>query len=219
LHVPGDPQNDGDRPKAAKDASNPDGVGDRIAKPEPGRHVEVDLRRAGAPDLDRVDHVVGAPERLAPVEVRGDRRLRPERAGRPAGHSLRGRQALRVDVVERDLGRPQRGRAEDVAEEVPREHDAARADEDDPGHGYSGMGHRWTYGRPDVQPSRSVVAIATAPRKAWTSGSAKRIIGRLASGPRGNVPRSMRRAARPPWGGRDHATVPASSAVRDRRGA
>src|SRR4029079_3167557 len=105
-----------------------------------------------------------------------------------------------------------------VSSVVPGEDDAARADEDDPGHGSSGMGRRWTYGRPDVQPSRSVVAIAMAPRKAWTSVSAKRIIGRLASGPRGNVPRSMRRAARPPWGGRDHATVHASSPVRVRRG-
>jgi hypothetical protein len=86
----------------------------------------------------RVDHEVRTGQRLAPVEVGRDRRLGAERAGGPAGHPLRGRQPLRVDVVERDVRRPQGRRRQHVAEEVPRELDAAGADEDDPRHRDSG---------------------------------------------------------------------------------
>ena len=64
----------------------------------------------------------------------------------------RRREALRVDVVEGDLGRPERGRRQDVAEQVPGELDAARADEDDPGHRSSAFDGRPS-GRTDVRMS------------------------------------------------------------------
>ena len=50
------------------------------------------------------------------------------------GHPLRGREPVRVDVVEHDLGVAQRRERQDVAEQVAGELDAAGADEHDPGH-------------------------------------------------------------------------------------
>ena len=91
---------------------------------------------AGAAHLDRVDHEVGAGERLQPVEVtRSITGVAPRAVGRPRRHPLRGAQPLRVDVVEHELRVAQRREGQDVAEQVARELDAAGADEHDPGHG------------------------------------------------------------------------------------
>ena len=98
------------------------------------RDLEVEQRRRVAADLDHVDHVVGAVERRAAVEVRGDRRRGAARPRDVARHRLGGREPVRVDVVERDLDAVQRGEGEDVAEEVLREDDAAGTDERDPRH-------------------------------------------------------------------------------------
>ena len=134
LHVGDYAEHDGDRPEAPKHAAHVDRVVDRVAQPVLPGHVEVELRRARAAHLDRVDHIVGAPERLAPVEAAGDGRLRVQRVGGPARHPHRRRQAVGVDVVKHDVGVAQLRIREEVAEQVPGELDAPRADQDDSWH-------------------------------------------------------------------------------------
>src|SRR5207248_3378931 len=72
---------------------------------------------------------VAAVDRFAAVEVRRDRRRGAALARRRGGHRLRGAQPVLVDVVQRDLEAVQLGEGEEVAEQVAREDDAARADE------------------------------------------------------------------------------------------
>jgi hypothetical protein len=115
------------------------------------RHVEVDLGCPRATDLDRIDDEVRAGERLPAVEVGADLRRGTQRAGRPAGHPLRRREPVGVDIVERDLGVAERRGGQDVAEQVPGELDAAGADEDDPGHGSSASPPPMR--RPDIRTS------------------------------------------------------------------
>ena len=57
-----------------------------------------------------------------------------ERRGDLARHALGDAQALGVDVHQRDVRVLQRREAQQVAEQVLREHDAAGADEGDLGH-------------------------------------------------------------------------------------
>ncbi len=77
-----------------------------------------------------------------------------EGAGGPAGHPLRGLEALRVDVVQDDVRIAERGGRQHVAQEVPRELDAAGADEDDPRHRDSVDGGAESSGRTDVRMSK-----------------------------------------------------------------
>ena len=120
------------RSQRPEDPADAERVGDRLAKPEARRDLEVDQRGPVAPDLDHVEHVVGPLERRAPIEVRADRRRGATLAGDARRHRLGGREPIRVDVVERDLGLAELGVLEDVPEQVLREDDAAGADERDP---------------------------------------------------------------------------------------
>lgn len=129
-HVGGDPEHDGNRAQAAEDTADVD----RVPKPEARRDIEVDLSRPGTSNLDDVDDEVGPVERLPPVQAAADRGRGAEGAGGPVRHPLGRRQAVLVNVVENDLRFPQLGVGEEVAEQVARELDAARADEDDPWH-------------------------------------------------------------------------------------
>ena len=121
------PMHDRDRAQGAEDAADPERVADRLAQAVGRGDLEVEQGGRVAADLDHVDHVIGAGEGAATVEVGLDPRRGPERAGRVAGHRLAHRQTLRVDVVQRDLGVVQLGEREDVAEQVLRELDTARA--------------------------------------------------------------------------------------------
>ena len=124
-----------DRAQAAHDPADAERVGDGLAQPELLRHLEVgDGARLVAADLDHVDRVVGAVERGAPVGGGDDLGRRVERVGDPAGDELRRREPFGVDVEQRDLRLGELLVAEDVAEQVAREHGAARADERDLGH-------------------------------------------------------------------------------------
>ncbi len=83
FHVGAHVEQHGDRAQPPHDAADPERVGDRLAQPEPLRHLEVGHRaRLVAADLDHVDGVVGAVERGAPVGGRGDLG-RARRARRP----------------------------------------------------------------------------------------------------------------------------------------
>ena len=84
-----------------------------------------------AADLHHVDDVVGLVECGAAVGVRRDPRRRPSLARDVACHRFGSGEPVGVDVVERDLDAVQLGKLEDVAEQVLREDDAARADERD----------------------------------------------------------------------------------------
>ena len=125
-----------DGAQAAHDAADAERVGDGLAQAELLRDLEVgDGARLVAADLDHVDRVVGAVERGAAV---GGRRRssarRVERVGDAAGDELRRLEPFGVDVEQRDLGVGELLVSEDVAEQVAREHRAARADERDLGH-------------------------------------------------------------------------------------
>ena len=134
VHVGGDPEHHRDRAQAPEHAADVDGVVDRVPQAVAGGDVEVDLGGPGAADLDRVDHVVGVGQGGQAVELRADRGLGAQGRGGPGRHPLRGPQPVRVDVVEHQLRVAQRRERQDVAQQVARELDAARADEDDPGH-------------------------------------------------------------------------------------
>src|SRR6185437_7240909 len=73
-------------------------------------------------------------ERRPPVEVRLEGGPRAELPVRPPRHRLGGLEPLGVDVVEGDRGVGELGEGEQVAEQVARELDAARADECDACH-------------------------------------------------------------------------------------
>ena len=133
-HVVADAEHHGRGAQRADDAADAERVADRLADAVAGRDLVVAHRRGVAADLDAVDHVVGAVERLAAVERGGDLRLRAERLGDSVREQLCGLEPLRVDVVQRDLARGELGEREDVAEQVAGELDAARADERDLGH-------------------------------------------------------------------------------------
>ncbi len=133
-HVRRDPQHDRDRPQAAEHAADVDRVVDRVREAVAARDVEVQLGGPRATDLDRVDHEVGAGERLAAIEGPADGRCRPQDAGRPGRHALGRPEAVRVDVVHDELGLAELRVRQDVAQQVPGELHAACSDEHDPGH-------------------------------------------------------------------------------------
>ena len=125
-----------DRAQAAHDPADAERVGDRLAQAVLLRHLEVgDGARLVAADLDHVDRVVGAVERGAPVGGGGDLRL-------GASSASATRRATSSDVASRSASMSNSAISrlgelivsEDVAEQVAREHRAARADEDDLGH-------------------------------------------------------------------------------------
>ena len=122
-----------DRPQAAHDPADADRVTDRLPQAVPLGNLEVDDgRRPVAADLERRDDVVGAVERRAPVERGLDGRRGAVCLGQPARDDLRCPQPLGVDVHEREGRRvAQLGQAQDVADEVAREHRGARSDEGD----------------------------------------------------------------------------------------
>ena len=100
-----------------------------------GTSKSMTVARLVAADLDHVDRVVGAVERGAPIGGRGDLRLGASSASATRrATSSDVVEPFGVDVEQRDLGVRELLVAEDVAEQVAREHRAARADERDLGH-------------------------------------------------------------------------------------
>ena len=133
-HLVAERQHDRDGAQRAEDPADSQGVADRLAQAVGGRDLEVEQGGRVAADLDHVDHVVGAVERAAAVEMGLDARLCAERRGGVAGHRLGDREPLGIDVVKRDLAVAQLGEREDVAQQVLGELDASRTHEDDSWH-------------------------------------------------------------------------------------
>ena len=98
-HVVGGPQ----RPEDAADAER---VGDRLPQPVAGRDIEVEQGRLVPADLHHVDHVVRTVECRPALRMGRDRRVGATLAGDVAGHRLRRREPVGVDVVQRDLDAP-----------------------------------------------------------------------------------------------------------------
>ncbi len=135
VEVVADAQHDGDGAEPAEDATDPEGVGDRLAEPVLLRDLEV---RAGCPvpaDLDLVDDVVGA--------LHGGPALRAglhpvSGAGSPhdgRGGARRVRETLRVDVVQGDGHQaPELRERAQIGHHVAGELHAARTDDRDSDH-------------------------------------------------------------------------------------
>ena len=88
-HVVADAEHHRRGAQRADDAADAERVADRLADAVAGRDLVVAHGRRVAADLDAVDHVVGAVERLAAVEGRRDPRLRAERLGRRGARATR----------------------------------------------------------------------------------------------------------------------------------
>ena len=130
LHVMGKVQHDRDGPQRAEDAADAQGVGDGLAQAVLLGHFEV---RDGAgvvePDLDGVDHVVGAAQGVLPVlhaEVGLDPGLVAAVAVEVFQHEAGVLQALGVDVVQGDGALGQGRGHHGVSQDVLGEHGAAR---------------------------------------------------------------------------------------------
>ncbi len=133
-HVVADAEHHRRRAQRADDAADAERVADRLAQAVAERHLVVADGRVEAADLHRVDHVVGAVERRAPVERGGHVRAHAEPVADQAGDPRGRLEPLRIDVVERDLRVRELREGEDVADQVARELDAAGSDEGDLGH-------------------------------------------------------------------------------------
>ena len=133
-HLVAEREHDRGRAQRPEDAADAQGVADRLAQAVGGGDLEVEQGGRVAADLDHVDHVVGAVQRPAAVEMGLDARLGAEHAGRVAGHRLGDGQPVGVDVVKRDLAVAQLGEREDVSQQVLGELDASRTHEDDSWH-------------------------------------------------------------------------------------
>ena len=133
LHVATDAEQHRDRPQAAHDPSDTERVGDRLTNSVAVGDDEIDHRRGIQPtDLEAGDYVVGAIERLASIGDGVHLDARPARIGEPARHHLGRRQTLAVDVHQRERGPVrQRGKAQQIADQVPREDGRARSDDGD----------------------------------------------------------------------------------------
>ena len=115
------------RAEAAHDPADAERVGDRLAQAEALGHLEVgDGARLVAADLDHVDRVVGTVERGAAIGGLRDLGRRPQRLRDAPGDQPRRFEPLGVDVEEGDLRLRELLVAEDVAEQIPGEHGAAR---------------------------------------------------------------------------------------------
>src|SRR5439155_23703516 len=120
------------RPQAAHDAPDPDRVGDRLTEPVALRDLEVAQRRLVPTDLDLVDQVVGAVEGARAVRVCRDTVAGVQPSDDLARRALSVAEPLLVDVVQRELERAGELRIRtEVGQDVPRELDAARADDRD----------------------------------------------------------------------------------------
>src|SRR6185312_392057 len=84
--------------QATGDPADADGVTDRLAYAEAGRDVEVGPGGRVAPDLDRVDDVVGSVDRGEPVQAGGDAGARAGLVTDPAGKGFRVAEAGGIDV-------------------------------------------------------------------------------------------------------------------------
>src|SRR5439155_13863727 len=97
-----DPEHHRDRSEPAEDAADADRVADRLAEAVLRRNPEVDERGVVPADLDLVDHVVGAVESGATIEVRLDGRACARHLVRLAGDGHGGLEAVGLYVVQGD---------------------------------------------------------------------------------------------------------------------
>ena len=134
AHVTGQLHHEGNRPQAAEDAADADGVGDGLLQAVFFRNVELRNGRLRAADQHHVDDEVGAGERGAAAGMLLDAASGAELLRGPACHHAGGLEAFGVDVVQRDDNVAQLGIIEDVRQQVPGEDHAAGADHRDPGH-------------------------------------------------------------------------------------
>src|SRR5450759_3501654 len=119
-----------DRPQAAEDAADADGVRDGLADAVPRGDVEVRAGRTVSADLDLVHHIVRALDCREPVDAGGDLRARIALDADPLGHRVGVTQPLGVDVVQRQLEIPvQLAEAAQVCDDVTGELDASGPDE------------------------------------------------------------------------------------------
>jgi hypothetical protein len=115
---------------SAEDPADAERVRDRLPQPVPGRDVEIQPGRTVAADLDLVDHVGSARQRVGAVRGRADlggrSGLRDDLAHQPLGEG----QPLGADVVQGELKlAAQVGEAAQVGDDIAGELDAACADE------------------------------------------------------------------------------------------
>jgi hypothetical protein len=133
--VRGDARQHREGTQRAEDAADADGVRDGLAQPVLRRDLEVAHGRRVHPDLDRVDHEVGAVEHRPPVQAGGHHRIRAELLRDPPGDRLRRLQPFRVDVVQGQRHAFELVERKDVGEQFAGEDHAAGTEESDHSHG------------------------------------------------------------------------------------
>ncbi len=149
-------QQHGHGPLAVHDAPGSQGVAHALVDAVLQRHVDVRDEPLQAADAHEAEHVVRALERGAPV-LRGREPRRELRRGdvalqQPVHHV----EVARVDVGEADVRVAELGHAQDVADHVPGEADAAGSDDGD------GDAHQVLLGANFIETSRGRAMPAAA---------------------------------------------------------
>ena len=181
LGVPAEVQHLGDVPLGVHDAPGADGVADALVDAVLERYVDVQREGLQPADPGAVDDVVRVGERLAPVGGRrhGGRQL-------VVANVLLAELGDKVQVPLGDVGEGEVGVLElwhrqDVAEELPGETDAARADERDL-HGVPPTHSRGVGKAPSGPASAPPPATARPPGQPATSASPRETSARLRGG-------------------------------------
>ncbi len=128
-HVALEGQYLGHVPLAVHDAAGAEGIAHALVHTVLERYLDVELERLQPADARAVDDIVGACQRLAPVQggaESGGQAVGSDVLVQKLPHHV---QVALVDVVEREVGVSELGHLQDVAHELPGEPHAARADE------------------------------------------------------------------------------------------
>ena len=131
AHVLRDLQQGRDVALGPEDAARSHGVPDAVVHPVPHRDLVVVPERLHPAHLDHGDHVVGAPEGLAPVGGGSDPRVHLVVRDHPLHEGLHLVEPLVAEGHEPELAPREGGRRQEVAHQGLAEHQAARANHRD----------------------------------------------------------------------------------------